>query len=71
MTIRALKLIRGEEKVESYVETFMNKVQVRSTKLIGIADTIGDYWIPSDYAKAQTPAFESKETQQEFKEIGT
>ena len=71
LTIRALKLIRGEEKVESYVETFMNKVQVRSTKLIGIADTIGDYWIPSDYAKAQTPAFESKETQQEFKEIGT
>jgi len=66
LTIRALNLIRGEEKVESYVETFMNKVQVRSTELIGIADTIGNYLIPQDYAKAQTPAFKSKDRQAEL-----
>jgi hypothetical protein len=66
LTIRALNLIRGEEKVESWVETFANKVVDWSPERIGIADTIGTYLIPSDYAKAQTPAFEGKERQDAF-----
>ena len=66
LTLRAWRLIRGEERIESWVETFNNQVVERSPERIGIADTIGTYRIPADYAKEQRPAQENKETQAEF-----
>lgn len=69
LTIRALKLIQGEDRIESWIETFMNKVQSKSTEMISLAETIGTYLMPKDYAQAQVPAFNNKETQQEFTEI--
>ena len=66
LTIRALKLIRGEEKVESWLETFNNKVVARSPEMIGLADCIGTYTLPTEYAKEQRPAIEHSDGQEEF-----
>jgi hypothetical protein len=66
LTIGALNLIRGEERVPNWVETFNNKVVNNSTEMIGIADTIGTYLLPPAYAKAQTPAFPANNPQNTF-----
>jgi hypothetical protein len=66
LTGRAMRLILGSEKVESWVETFMNKVQLTSTEMMGIADTIGSYMIPQEYAKAQRVAFPAEDAQNTF-----
>src|SRR3990167_218832 len=63
LTIRALKLIRGEERVENYVYTFNNKVVERSCELVSLSEVTGGYKMPKDYAIEQTPAFESKDRQ--------
>lgn len=66
LTIRALKFIRGEERIEAWVETFSNKVVLRSSETISLWDTTGNYLIPKDYAIAQTPALQNKDHQAEF-----
>jgi len=64
LTIRALKLVRGDAFVEEWVETFNNKVVNASHEMIGIADAIGAYKIPKEYAREQTPEFPSNEHQE-------
>jgi len=66
LTIRALNLIRGEEAIEEWVETFNNEVVEKSDKRIGIANAIGTYTIPAEYAKYQRPAIKNKDGQTMF-----
>lgn len=70
LTLRALRLIRGDEKIEEWVETFNNEVMERSGEKIGIADVIGTYTLPVEYAKAQRSATETdNQTTFDFRKV--